>query len=214
MTARVSFVERARRTVLALGWVALYAAVGFGVWFLLSRINPVSPASPWRATSIWLSGCAAFGFATWLVGVRLGKQSWDHWGWHLPHPGIATDLQAPFAVLATQVKGSSLIHDPLYEGRFTLDDPVARFIPEFKNVVVAGEHLWSIAAGALAAAAANSDELLAQATRLDVVESYCRLALDLLHRAIQLGFKDIEHLKNDPDLAVLRSRPEFVELFQ
>ena len=36
----------------------------------------------------------------------------------LPHPGIATDLQAPFAVLATQVQGSSLIHDPLYEGRF------------------------------------------------------------------------------------------------
>lgn len=36
----------------------------------------------------------------------------------LPHPGIATDLQAPFAVLATQVTGSSLIHDPLYEGRF------------------------------------------------------------------------------------------------
>lgn len=36
----------------------------------------------------------------------------------LPHPGIATDLQAPFAVLATQAKGNSLIHDPLYEGRF------------------------------------------------------------------------------------------------
>lgn len=36
----------------------------------------------------------------------------------LPHPGIATDLQAPFAVLATQAKGSSLVHDPLYESRF------------------------------------------------------------------------------------------------
>lgn len=35
----------------------------------------------------------------------------------LPHPGIATDLQAPFAVIATQATGSSLIHDPLYEGR-------------------------------------------------------------------------------------------------
>ena len=29
-----------------------------------------------------------------------------------------------------------MLHD---EGRFTLDDPVAKFIPEFKNVVVAGE---------------------------------------------------------------------------
>lgn len=36
----------------------------------------------------------------------------------LPHPGMATDLQAPFSVIATQVQGSSLIHDPLYEGRF------------------------------------------------------------------------------------------------
>ncbi len=36
----------------------------------------------------------------------------------LPHPGLATDLQAPFAVLATQAQGSSLIHDPMYEGRF------------------------------------------------------------------------------------------------
>jgi UDP-N-acetylglucosamine 1-carboxyvinyltransferase len=35
----------------------------------------------------------------------------------LPHPGIPTDLQAPFAVVATQAQGSSLIHDPLYEGR-------------------------------------------------------------------------------------------------
>lgn len=35
----------------------------------------------------------------------------------LPHPGIATDLQAPFSVVATQASGSSLIHDPLYEGR-------------------------------------------------------------------------------------------------
>lgn len=36
----------------------------------------------------------------------------------LPHPGIATDLQPPFAVVATQARGSSLIHDPLYEDRF------------------------------------------------------------------------------------------------
>lgn len=36
----------------------------------------------------------------------------------LPHPGIATDLQTPFAVVATQAEGSTLIHDPMYEGRF------------------------------------------------------------------------------------------------
>lgn len=36
----------------------------------------------------------------------------------LPYPGIATDLQASFSVIATQIQGSSLIHDPMYEGRF------------------------------------------------------------------------------------------------
>jgi UDP-N-acetylglucosamine 1-carboxyvinyltransferase len=36
----------------------------------------------------------------------------------LPHPGIPTDLQAPFAVLASRSHGTSLIHDPLYEDRF------------------------------------------------------------------------------------------------
>ena len=35
-----------------------------------------------------------------------------------PYPGIPTDVQAPFGVLATQAKGKTLIHDSLYEGRF------------------------------------------------------------------------------------------------
>ncbi|MCK4891034.1 MAG: UDP-N-acetylglucosamine 1-carboxyvinyltransferase [Candidatus Pacebacteria bacterium] len=34
------------------------------------------------------------------------------------YPGIPTDLQAPFAVLATQTEGTTLIHDTMYEGRF------------------------------------------------------------------------------------------------
>jgi len=35
----------------------------------------------------------------------------------LPYPGIPSDLQSAFGVLATQAKGPTLIHDPLYEGR-------------------------------------------------------------------------------------------------
>jgi len=35
----------------------------------------------------------------------------------LPYPGIATDLLPLFGVLATQTEGTTLIHDPLYEGR-------------------------------------------------------------------------------------------------
>lgn len=35
----------------------------------------------------------------------------------LPHPGIPTDLQSAFGVLATQASGPTLIHEPLYEKR-------------------------------------------------------------------------------------------------
>ncbi len=33
------------------------------------------------------------------------------------YPGIHSDLQSPFGVLATQTRGTTLLHDPLYEGR-------------------------------------------------------------------------------------------------
>jgi len=36
----------------------------------------------------------------------------------LPYPGFPSDLQAPFGVLATQAEGTTLIQDPLYDGRF------------------------------------------------------------------------------------------------
>ncbi len=36
----------------------------------------------------------------------------------LPYPGFPTDLQPQVSTLLTQVKGKSLIHDPLYENRF------------------------------------------------------------------------------------------------
>jgi len=35
----------------------------------------------------------------------------------LIYPGIPTDLQSAFGVLATQARGTTLIHDPLYENR-------------------------------------------------------------------------------------------------
>ena len=35
----------------------------------------------------------------------------------MPYPGIPTDLLPLFGVLATQVQGLTLLHDPLYEGR-------------------------------------------------------------------------------------------------
>ena len=37
----------------------------------------------------------------------------------LPHPGIPTDLQPVFCVLATQTQGKTFIHEPLYEKRLS-----------------------------------------------------------------------------------------------
>ncbi len=42
------------------------------------------------------------------------------------YPGIPTDLQAPFGVLATQAEGASLIFDTLYDGRLKYIDQLKK----------------------------------------------------------------------------------------
>lgn len=44
----------------------------------------------------------------------------------LPFPGLHTDLQSAWAVAATQAEGSTLIHDPLYAGRFRYLEELTR----------------------------------------------------------------------------------------
>lgn len=55
----------------------------------------------------------------------------------LPYPGFPTDLQAPFAVLATQASGTSLIHDPMYEGRMNHITELAKM---GANTLIADPH--------------------------------------------------------------------------
>ncbi len=55
----------------------------------------------------------------------------------LPYPGFPTDLQAPFSVLATQCVGTSLIQDPMYEGRLGY---VQELIKMGANAIVADPH--------------------------------------------------------------------------
>lgn len=55
----------------------------------------------------------------------------------LPYPGFPTDLQAPFGVLATQCKGTSLIKDPLYEGRLGY---IQELVKMGANAIVADPH--------------------------------------------------------------------------
>ncbi|HLB60574.1 MAG TPA: UDP-N-acetylglucosamine 1-carboxyvinyltransferase [Patescibacteria group bacterium] len=44
----------------------------------------------------------------------------------MPHPGFPTDLMSPFIVLATQARGETLFHDPLYESRMFFVDKLIR----------------------------------------------------------------------------------------
>lgn len=55
----------------------------------------------------------------------------------MPHPGIPTDLQSIFGVLATQAQGTSMIHDPLFEGRFKYLDELMKM---GANIVVCDPH--------------------------------------------------------------------------
>ncbi len=55
----------------------------------------------------------------------------------MPYPGLPTDLMAPFGVLATQCVGTSLIHEPMYEGRFGF---VNELVKMGANAVVCDPH--------------------------------------------------------------------------
>lgn len=50
----------------------------------------------------------------------------------LPYPGFPTDLQAPFGLLMTQLKGESFIQDTLYENRFGYLKELEKMGAEFR----------------------------------------------------------------------------------
>ena len=50
------------------------------------------------------------------------------------YPGVPSDVQAPFGVLATQAEGKTLIHDSLYESRFN-------YVNELKKMGASAEIL-------------------------------------------------------------------------
>ncbi len=61
----------------------------------------------------------------------------------MPFPGLQTDLLSALAVLATQAQGPTLIHDPLYEGRFKYLESLSRmgadiFFADPHRVIVTG----------------------------------------------------------------------------
>ncbi|MFA6512089.1 MAG: UDP-N-acetylglucosamine 1-carboxyvinyltransferase [Patescibacteria group bacterium] len=88
---------------------------------LLAKKLELSPVIPEHMTAV-LYKLHTLGVPFTLKGNRMTIQSGGDLSsfkvWTGPYPGFPTDLQAPFGVLATQAQGLSLIHDPMYEGRF------------------------------------------------------------------------------------------------
>lgn len=59
--------------------------------------------------------------ATWIKMKKSGELTACDVKTH-EYPGFATDLQSPYVVLMTQAKGSSLIHETIYDGRLVWTD--------------------------------------------------------------------------------------------
>lgn len=53
------------------------------------------------------------------------------------YPGFATDIQPPYTVLMTQAKGTSLIHDPVFEGRLFFTDSLVQM---GANIIICDPH--------------------------------------------------------------------------
>ncbi len=87
-----------------------------------SRLEAAGVRLRWSGTTLEVSPASR------LTAFRLQS---------LPYPGFPTDLQAPFAVLATQCHGTSLIHDPMFEGRLGY---VSELVKMGANAVVCDPH--------------------------------------------------------------------------
>ncbi|MFC1629605.1 UDP-N-acetylglucosamine 1-carboxyvinyltransferase [Patescibacteria group bacterium] len=101
----------------------------------------------------------------------------------LPYPGFPTDLQPQISVLLTQAQGKSLIHDPLYENRFShlhelrkmgadieITDPHRALIfgkSELQGTKVDGNDIRSGAALILAGLAAKGKTIISNASQID-----------------------------------------------
>jgi tetratricopeptide (TPR) repeat protein len=61
---------------------------------------------------------------------------------------------------------------------------------------------------------AEKDTRLAESQRRNLAESYGNTAMDRLRTAVNKGYKDVAHLKEDKDLDPMRSRADFQKLLQ
>jgi uncharacterized protein len=116
MTARAAFLERAKAVGIALAWIVAFGAVGGAATWALMQL-PAHVTAPWSLP--WGSGTAAlgFGFATWLIGRRVDRRSWEALGWRprtgLPlglAGGVACGAVMALAAIGLAVLGGATIH--------------------------------------------------------------------------------------------------------
>ncbi len=105
MTARVVFVGRAKQLAIAVLWIVLFAAVALAVGLVLHALTAGLGGSTWWLVRDGAVQVAALFAATWLVGRRWSKRSWDQLGWHLggglaPRVGRGLGLGALMAAFA------------------------------------------------------------------------------------------------------------------
>jgi membrane protease YdiL (CAAX protease family) len=69
------------RVAIALGWVALFAAVTIGVTFVISELVPGWGGREWYVARTGVFEVIGFGVATVVVGRLLNRYSWTEMGW-------------------------------------------------------------------------------------------------------------------------------------
>ena len=81
--ARVSFAV-VKRVGIALGWVVLFWAIGFGLTILFAELVPGWGGLTWQVVRTGTFEVVAFGVATIVIGRVLSNRSWSEMGWRRP----------------------------------------------------------------------------------------------------------------------------------
>lgn len=107
-----------------------------------------------------------------------------------PYPGIPTDLQSIFGVLATQVQGTTLIHETLFEGRLGYTNELIRM---GSNAIICDPHRVLISGPTpLYGTEIHSLDLRAGAAM--IIAGLIASGQTIIHEApvIDRGYEDIE----------------------
>ncbi|MBI2463140.1 MAG: UDP-N-acetylglucosamine 1-carboxyvinyltransferase [Candidatus Spechtbacteria bacterium] len=108
----------------------------------------------------------------------------------MPYPGIPTDLQSLFAVLATQTPGQTLIHDPLYEGRMKV---LGELVKLGASVKILDEHR-AVIEGGVKLSGANVEGHDLRGTAALVIAAICARGESVVYGVehIDRGYESID----------------------